>query len=201
MDVMDIKSKIKPYINRKTLKSLIGKAHFLVNAPLIIGVFLIICAGLGIVYLQHEREQDDLSAQLAITSAALQNPPQDIDALETELDQKTSELEELIQSFPSELVDTELIAAVLQTAIDTSDNITITEWEVGSPTRRNVGANAYLTFPFSIKAWGSLDELLNFIEQLESQTEVLTTLVFESAKFRSQGDESSVDLSFYIYAQ
>ena len=195
---MNIKLKVKSYLNRTNLKSLARRAHFLVNAPLIIGIFLIICAGFGVVYMQHEREHDDLSSQLAITSAALQNPAQDTAALEAERDQKTSELDELIQSFPGELVDTEIMAAILQTAT-AGDNITITRWEVGLPTERNVGDNAYLTYPFTVTAVSSLNGLLNFIESLESQPEVLTTLVFESATISSQGDEVSASLSFCIY--
>ena len=199
MDIKDIKFKIKPYLNVRTLKSIGRRARFLLNAPLLVGIFLIICAGLGIVYMQHQREQDDLNSQIEITSAALQGQPQDINALEDERDQKTSELEDLVASFPGDAVDTEIMAAVLQIAVDNSINIT--QWEVGPATKRNIGTNSYLAYPFSITAEGELDNLLNVVETLESKPEVLMTLVFESATIKLPDEETpaSASLDFAIY--
>lgn len=185
-----------------TLKNLLGRLRFLANALLIVGIFLIICAGLGVVYLEQQREQDSLNSQIASTSVALQSPPYNITTLEEQRDQERADLEELIDSFSDELIGSNIAAVILQIA--ETNNVTITTpVTLNSATETKIGNHTYLVLRFNTTAQGSSDNLQNFIRSLESQSEELKTLVFESATIEPLAptdDKYSASLGFCLYA-
>lgn len=179
---------------KEQLKDLLARFRGLA-IPLLIGFFLIIYAGLGIVYLQQHREQNSLNAQIADLENTVSQKVQISEELQAQYN-------EAKQSIPAELKEEDVILAVLRIAeargfdvsIESSD-ISITSALVRT---EKAGQSNYQVLPFHIAIEGDYDKVMDFISDMDSAL-TLKTLVVEKLSVTKDECGAIASLEFGVY--
>lgn len=163
--------------------------------PLIIGILLLTCIAFGMVYLQQQREQTDLKAEIAQLNTEISRPLQ----TSSELEGKHQAAK---QSIPTDLKEEDVIIAVLgiteslgfDTSIESSD-VSISSDQVRVET---VEGSNYRVLPFHINIRGDHDRVIDFIHEMDS-TSMLKTLVLKEVSITIEQSKTSASLDFDVY--
>ena len=172
-----------------------ARARFwVVIVPIMIGVFLLILAAMGIFYLQQQRDRDSLDEQLDQLRSLVANPV----VISEELKQKYAEAQEAI---PSELETGDVVSHILSIATEngfdvTTQDVTIT-WS-DAPRNENIEGTSYQVFTFELKVSGEYDRVIYFVSDVDSTPE-LKTLVIEDLDIDIASDTIAATLHFGVY--
>ena len=173
-----------------------ARARFwVVIAPIMIGVFLLILAAMGIFYLQQQRDRDSLDEQLDQLRDLVANPV----VISEELKQKYAEAQEAI---PSELETGDVVSRILSIATEngfdvvTTQDVTIT-WS-DTHRKENIEGTSYQVFTFELKVSGEYDRVIYFVSDVDSTLE-LKTLVIEDLDIDIASDPVAATLHFGVY--
>lgn len=174
-----------------------AKARFWVmGMPILIGVFLLILAAMGIFYFQQQRERDSLDVQVGQLTKLVENPVEPSE----ELKEKYAQTQKAV---PSELETGDVISDVRSIAQENgfdvispgAQDVTITPGDVR---KENVEGKDYEVLTFVLDVSGEYDQVRGFIFDLDSTTR-LETLVIESLDIDIAEDSATAILEFGVY--
>ena len=174
-----------------------ARARFwVVIVPIMIGVFILILAAMGIFYLQQQRDRDSLDEQLDQLRDLVATPV----VISEELKQKYAEAQEAI---PSELEMGDVVSHILDIATENgfdvspgAKDVTIT-WS-DTPRKENIEGTSYQVFTFELKVSGEYDRVIYFVSDVDS-TLVMKTLVIEDLDIDIASDPVAATLHFGVY--
>ena len=166
------------------------------NAPfyywLILGVFIIIYAGFGLVFFQKQTEHRDLEAQIAPNRLILQKPHPDLESLEEELGQAEAELATMWVHLPIPEEAIELFDALIEVA--QSNDVEVISVTGAPPVRKERGdGTSYSVFSFNLTVQGSRDAILTFVSQLSVGSELLQGVQLENMDIAGGTSEDTTD--------
>lgn len=172
-----------------------AKARFWVmGMPILIGVFLLVLAAMGIFYLQQQRDRDSLDEQLDQLRSMVANPVVISDELKAEYAENR-------EAIPSELETDGVVEHILSIAQEngfdvTTQDVTITPGDV--PRNENIEGTDYQVFTFELTVRGEYGRVTDFIFDLDS-TPKWKTLVIESLDINIAEDRATAMLEFGVY--
>ena len=165
-----------------------------ISIPFIVGVFLIIYAGFGVVYFQKQAEYQELQLRIAPNRTILQKPHPDLEKLEKQLSQVEAELEEQWTFLPIPEEAIELCDALVNVA-QLSD-VEVVSVAAAPPIEKETEVASYTVFLFDITVQGSQDAILTFISNLAVESELLQGLEVESISISSSTSPDTSDISY-----
>ena len=171
------------------MKNMKQKLKYLTSVPIIVGVFVIIYASLGMVYFNKHNEKQDLTSQVMLKRNILQKLQPDVKELNAQLSQAKAELEEIQTSLPNpgQGID------IYNTLVDLGRrwNVEILNIQAFSAVAPKEGEGGP-TLPYSLTIQGSQNDTLGFISNLIQGRELLQGL--ELQNINVQGGASSSGL-------
>lgn len=164
--------------------------------PILIGVTLIVLAGLGVLYFQQQREQTSLNDQAAQLQILVSNPMQINEDLQAEYD-------ETLEILTAEAHTEEVIQAVLDLAELYGFDVIIGSQEVRIATmetrEEKVRDSTYYFSVFQIQVTGDYYQVTDFIDELDFAPP-LDTLVIEDLHITlGEGGVTTANLDFGVY--
>lgn len=167
--------------------------------PLLIGFFVLLYAGLGLVYFQQQRTQQTLDWEMASKTTILSNPVQISEKLQ-------ADYEATQQAIPSGAAEEEIIHKVVAVAerhgFNVDPNTSAIDIAPNKVRTEKVGDSQYRAFSFSITGVkGGFEQVMSFISGLYTEPG-LETLVLEKVVINRKGDEAALTiLDFVVYAR
>lgn len=185
LNTADIKDKLKDLPSR--LRSL--------ALPLIIGFFLLVLAALGMVYLQKQNEQTNLSLEISQLKTTLSRPVQTITEFE-------EEYETIKEAFPTGLKEKDIIIEVLSIAESLGFDVSIESSNVSitseKATTEQVGDNEYGVLNFHVDINSDYERVMDFIREMDSMP-TLKTLAVKELSIAKGETSTSASLEFSVY--
>ena len=166
--------------------------------PVLIGIFVLIIAGMGIVYFQQRRVQGSLQPQINQIRETVLNTVHITDELRTEY-------AEALDAIPTELETDDVIEIVLGIAeangfdvsVDSSDIDAIIPED--SPRKEKIRGTEYQVFVFEMTISGEYTKLMGFVQDMDSTTELMT-MVIQTLKLQKMDQtEVTAILTFGVY--
>jgi hypothetical protein len=173
----------------------------LINLPLVvIGAFLIIYIGLGVVYFQKQGKFQNLGSQLSLQSAILKKPAPDIEKLRSQLKETESEYEIALTSF----VDSNQKIDIYGVLVDLGRNshAEVMSIEASSPITAKVGKVNETILPYSLVVRGNQSDILDYISRLIQDKQLTTRLELKSLNIKNgtlPDDSGILSLELYIH--
>jgi len=180
-------------------QSMKQKLKFLTSIPIIIGVFVIIYASLGMVYFNRHSQSHDLASQITLKRTILQKPQPNVKELNAQLSQAKAEIEEIQTSLPYPGQGIDIYSALVD--LGRKWNIAILNVAASLPIPPNDGEGGP-TLPYSLTIEGSQDDTLAFISSLIQGSELLQGLELQKINVQSvasSNDPDTVVLELYIH--
>ena len=176
------------------------------SIPFIIGIFLVIYAGFGMVYFQKQNEWRDINAQITPTRTVLSKPSTDLEQLESELSQIEFQVEQAWTIFPDSDQGIDLYDALIEVA--RQSNIDVISVVASSPAEENYGGINFAILPYNINVQGSETGILNLVSNLADgpgllkSSKVKNLTISNSESDNTTGYTSSkASFQLVIYAQ
>ena len=143
---------------------------YVLSVPVIVGVFFIIYASIGMVYFHKHSEKQDLTSQVMLKRNILQKAQPDVKELNVQLSQAKAELEEIQTSLPN----TGQGIDIYNTLVDLGRrwNVEILNIQALSAVAPKEGEGGP-TLPYSLTIRGSQNDTLGFISDLIQGRELL----------------------------
>lgn len=171
---------------------------------IIVGGFIIILAGLGIVRSQQVNEQSELSEKLALAQAKLQAIQLDrFSHRQEELEQQLSETAS--QSKTGRAILSQPIGSISISAIvfdiAEANNVEITEISSSGMAQNELKGVPCLTLPLTTKVEGEVTDLVSFITQLNEDlaTGAVQSLTISIPETTDKKASASIQLVVYAY--
>ncbi len=167
---------------------------------IIIGIFLIVLASLGVVYAQQIREQKQLDdkpiqARLKLTELQIEQLPLQKAELEKQLSQTMSELETTRATFSEQIETVTVINTLLDVAAARS--VEVVELTFSEAPGKQAGNGSIKAL--SAKVSGDIPNLVSFISTLNGR---LTTGIVETLTINIPGtttENASASIRFVVY--
>lgn len=176
------------------------------SIPFIIGIFIVIYAGFGLVYFQKHNEWRDINAQIIPTRTALSKPSADLGQLESQLSQIEFQFEQAWATLPDANQGIDLYDALIEVA--RQSNVDVISVVASSPADGHYGGITFTTLPYNINVQGSETGILNFVSNLADGTgllessEVQNLIIINGESDNVTGISSSqASFQLVIYAQ
>lgn len=176
------------------------------NIPLLIGIFIIIYAALGLVYFQKQAERRDLDLQIIPIRTVLEKPAPNLQELEAELAKAENQLETKWASFPSSEQGIELYDALVDMA--QGNNVKVVSVVASKPVEKEDGGISYTLLPFNLNVQGSQSNILAFVSSLSRGPGLLQSSEVKSINISTGTSANTTDnvtrvanLQLYIYVQ
>ena len=164
--------------------------------PLVIlGIFIMIYAGIFMAYSQHQSDADDLESEIATKEAILKNPGPNLDQLNEELRQvqealanasKVTETPEEVD-LPDSTQALELYESLVDLAED--DYVELSSIAGGQPGGGSIPALSTMTYTLSVQ--GEYRDLLGFVSDLTRDPDLLKGVEFGSIDVQNSGTDGS----------
>lgn len=188
--------------SEEQLMSLLKRAKFLTRWPVVVGIFIIIYAALGLNYLRINTDQNPLESGIVVARGALREKPTDGSfngelSVEEELVAVQEQFRQVALSFPTRRPNAFIVDTILATANETG--VEIVSAQAALLKAEEIGENTYKVVPFTIKATGDIPEILAFLDKLEHDT--FETLVVESVDILQNLDFFDLTLNLSIYGR
>ena len=155
----------------------------------IVGVFLVIYAGVATLRYQEQQDADAVLLQIEQLLPLLQRQPENLSSLE----QESKATRELLSV---ELQDTDVYRAVR--SIAARSDVEVVRNSISSPSTVQVGSTTYASMNFQLSATGTYDDLRAFVQDMETQTE-LATLILQKTQIERGEPLSQLTVSYVIY--
>ena len=147
----------------------------------VLGICVIIYAGLGSVYIQQGPKQRDLEGQIMKTMAVVNKPLPSMEELQAKYDAVNEALSPL--EIPEALAA--IVAIAEKSGIDVSPDIK--KFQIsppGKPGKKKMGEGTYLVYSFNnIKAQGNFDAVMSFVSDLDKGS-TLKNMILKKADFK-----------------
>jgi len=148
--------------------------------PVIIGIFIIIYASLGMTYFHKNSQQKDISSQIEQKRTTLKKKSPDIDALNAQLNQAKAELEKIQVSLPDSGNGIDIYAELV--AMGNTCDVDIQSIQGSNATGSKTSGVSQI-MPFSLNVMGTRDNVFNFISNLIQDQTLLRGLGLENISF------------------
>jgi len=155
----------------------------------IVGVFLVIYAGIATLRYQEQQDADAVLEQIEQLLPLLRRQPQDLSSLE----QESKATRELI---PVELQETDVYRTMRRIAA--RSDVEIVKNSVSNPGTVKIGSTTYTLLNFQLAAKGTYEDLRAFVQDMETQTE-MATLVLENIRVERGEPLSQISVDYAIY--
>ncbi len=191
-----------------------------ISFPFIVGVFIIIYAGIGIVYYQKQGQYQDLQSQIARNRAILQKPGYDLKALENKLSNIETQLRGKTASLPTSEQGIEIIDTLIDVAQTSNVEVMSVQGapliqkqaNVASTSKGQAKVTDISTSPalpilpviFTVK--GTQEDILAFISSITGSPELLKSSEVNGVNIRynisSDGEYiTEIELNIYVQAK
>lgn len=174
--------------------------------PFIIGIFIVIYAGFGLVYFQKHNEWRDINSQIIPTRTVLSKPSTDLGQLESELNQIEFQFEQAWITLPNSDQGIDLYDALIEVARES--NVDVISVVASSPTDEHYGGITFAILPYSINVEGSETGILNFVSNLADGPGLLESSEVTNLNITNSGSDnttgyisSKASFQLVIYAQ
>jgi hypothetical protein len=174
----------------------------LISSPFIIGIFIIICAGILITYFQKQAQCQDLQLQIDRHQAILQNPSANLETLEDKLSNIEAQLTDIQATFPKTKQSIEIVDDLLDVAQMTDVEVISLSQAPSIENQSNVIGNTIM--PISLEVQGTKSRTLTYISHIAGSPELLETIEIKGVNIwhiDSSEDQYIAELQLYIYAQ
>jgi len=176
------------------------------SIPFIIGIFIVIYAGFGLVYFQKHNEWRDINSQIIPTRTVLSKPSTDLGQLERELSQIELQFEQAWTTLPNSDQGIDLYDALIEVAHQS--NVDVIGVVASLPTDQNHGGITFSVLPYNINVEGSKTGILNFVSNLADgpgllrSSEIKNLIITNNKSDNTTGYTSSqASFQLVIYAQ
>lgn len=166
--------------------------------PIVAGLFLIVYAGIGLIYLQESQDQDSLQDQIGhLEGMAVQSP--DISA------ELQAEYEEVQQAVTTEWTKDKIKSAILDIAADHGFDVSVVTDEIdignfGNITDDTVAGARYTVLPFALEISGDDKNVADFIDDMVS-TATLPTMILTDISMEKGDTGTKATMYFSIYTK
>ena len=171
---------------------------------IIIGVFIIFLAGLGVIRSQQVNEQNELNEKLAVVQARLTGIQLErLSHRQEELEQQLSETTS--QSKTGRAILSQPIGSIsisdIVFDIAEANNVEITEISSSGMARKELEGVSCLTLPLTTKVEGEVTDLVSFITQLNEDlaTGAVQSLTISIPETTDKKASASIQLVVYAY--
>lgn len=154
----------------------------------IVGVFLVIYAGIAMLRYQEQQDAEVVLEQIEQLTL-LQRQPQNLSLLE----QESKATRDLI---PVKLQETDVYRTMRRIAA--RSDVVILKNSVSSPGTVKIGSTTYTLLNFQLAARGTYEDLRAFVQDMETQTE-MATLVLENIGVERGEPLSQISVDYAIY--
>lgn len=175
---------------RKTFKIGIG-----IIVPLVVGACLLFSGSIAASSWLQDRQRQALEADIARLSGAAKVQTQFTAAPQEKLKEAKERLERASNFFPAELKASTALEAVLLVA--SQSDVKVINLQEKIPSRYVIGEHVYYSHPFTLRAEGTVEHLIDLVYRLE-QLEG-TPLVFQRVSLNKNKEfyEASLDITLY----
>ncbi len=164
------------------------------------GVILLALAGLiviGVFYMSEESEQDDLADEVAQKKAELDGMQANSTDEEAILTSALARLEAANEGFPANLDATDVISLILEYSAET--NVEILPLNTQPATVIDIEGQSYLSVSFSATIHGTFQNVLDFINKLESGS--INTFSVSGVNLSGSGSSWSTSMAVTVVSQ
>jgi hypothetical protein len=151
-------------------QSMKNKLKIFASIPIVVGIFLLIYASLGIVYFNRHDKSHELTSQIALKQAVLRKPAPDIKQLNSQLSDAKAELATITTSLPYPGQGIEICYILVD--LGRTWNVEISNIEAYPALTPTDGASGPI-LPYSLTIQGSQNDALSFISDLIQGRELL----------------------------
>ena len=134
------------------------------SLPFIVGVFVVVYAGFGMVYYQKHAESRQIEARTAPARIILERPAPNLAELEERLNKARAELDAEWASLPETKMAIELYDALVVVAVE--NNVDLKSITASQPVGSTLGNVGYSILPYNVSLEGSQNNILSFISSL-----------------------------------
>ena len=170
--------------------------------PILIGIFLIIFAAMGVIYFQEQREQNTIQSEIDTLNLQLSHKVEISEKLASDYQAALDAIpiqpvdEDAIRNFKKDvIVAVRNIAELPESDVDI---ISITSTQTFQP--KSIGNSSYQVLYFLANINGDYDKVMAFISSLNS-TSTLKTLVLEELNITTSAGVITANLEFGIYTR
>lgn len=185
-------------LEQRIRRSLSGRRSWIavavVAAVLIVGYYGILTAR----FLQASGEREVLNAEITRINRVLRGPSPQASALESQLNPKLSELEELQAAFTYPNSDY-LVGILSQTATEVP--VELTSIAIGNTKSTTEGSTQYQTQPMTITLKGTTSEIYRYIDNLHSKVMVTSVSNLRLGNVGGTAASAQVSLEFFLDPQ
>ena len=179
------------------MKGMKRKLKLLTSVPIVIGIFIIIYASLGMVYYTKHDQSLDLSSQVALKRTIMQKPQPNIRDLNTQLKEAEAELQAILTSLPNPGQGIDIYSTLSD--LGRKWNVEILNIQAFSAIVTEPGEGGP-TLPYSITIRGSQEATLALISNLIQGRELLQGLELKNINVQSGAEaEDSVTVALDLY--
>lgn len=177
------------------------------SIPFLVGLFLIIYAGFGFVYIQKQSEWRNINSQIIPARTVLEKPAAaDLGALESQLDAAETDFEQAWAVLPRSDQGIELYDTLVELA--RLNSIELNSIAASLPSEENYQGITYTTLQYNLNVGGSKTNILRFISSLVDGPQLLQSCRVKnlamntSESANSTGYENSTaSLQIYVYGR
>ena len=169
--------------------------------PILIGLFVIIYAAMGLIYFQQQREQSDLEALIDQRTATVSQPVELSEEEEANYEAAQQAIttglvdEDEIRIFREDVI--EKVLEIAETLGFDADDITSFTYSDNLRTE-TIGETSYKVIPFQIKIEGDYNKVIAFISTLDSMPD-MKTFVLKDVDITIGAEKTVAELDFGIY--
>ena len=161
------------------------------SLPLIVGVFIVVYAGFGMVYYQKHAESQELEARMAPTRVILERPAPDLEELEGKLSEAEAMFEAEWVSLPDSEQGIELYTALVDVA--TKNNVEVVSISASQPTEAKHGSINYSILPYNVSLKGSQNSILSLVSSLAEASGLLHSLEVNNVNISTSTSSNTTD--------
>jgi len=177
------------------------------SLPFIVGVFIVVYAGFGMVYYQKHSESQEIEARMTPTRIILDKPAPDLEEMEEKLGEVEAVLEAEWASFPDSKQGIELYNALVDVA--TKNNVEVVSISASQPIKANHGSIDYGILPYNVSLMGSQNGILSLVSSLAEGSELLHSSEINNVNISNSTSSNTTDdttatratIQLYIYVR
>jgi len=158
------------------------------SLPFIIGIFVIVYAGFGMVYYKKQAESRELEARMAPTRIVLERPAPNLKELEEKLSEAKAEFDKEWASLPDSKQGIELYYALVDVAAQ--NNVEIVSMAASQLVGAEKGNTNLKILPYNISLEGSEASILAFISSLADSPGLLRSSEINNVNISNSTSES-----------
>lgn len=170
--------------------------------PIIIGIVLLVAAGLLVVHFQQHATAGDLQEKIDRAERLVQTFEDKADTFALDLEQARKERDSVSAVFPDEIDDLVVREKLFDLAKNMPDgsNFHLEIGTLGNPVKETMEGISYEVLSFTASVRGGYDQVIDFVTMLDSEQVLLGSLLIESLRISvSETADTSATMMLSIY--